>query len=314
MSNRGIAAAVHAKLLKKVHTGWFVDSESWGSQYAEGRHLIQVVAAHEQMRGGDCAYVLDSAAVLWELPLFRRTPTRVHLGGAHVDGRTRADTEGQGTRAGVARHEVKIAEEDLTYVDGIPCTTLERTVYDMMRSASREAGLSIADAALRRAAWDPAEHRYDEDAADRWRASLRERVARNSGARGIRRARTMVEFADGRAELPGESVSRLYLRDLGFAPPRLQVAIPGPNGRDYFVDFGLDDVDAWGEFDGVGKYVGPSMTHGREALKVLAAEKERQDWIHGTTHRISARWGTPDIASAATLGARLASFHLRPPR
>lgn len=37
----------------------------------------------------------------------------------------------------------------------------------------------------------------------------------------------MAEFADGRAQLPGESVSRLYLDDLGFARPRLQVPFDG---------------------------------------------------------------------------------------
>ena len=93
----------------------------------------------------------------------------------------------------------------------------------------------------------------------------------------------------------------------------MQVCVPGPRGSTYFVDFGLDDVPAWGEFDGTGKYTDPAMMAG-VGYGPLAAEKEREDWIRGTTHRPFARWGMPHIASAATLGGRLAAFQISPRR
>ena len=146
-----------------------------------------------------------------------------------------------------------------------------------------------------------------------WRSRLRERIARHPGARGIRQARWVVDFADGRAELPGESVSRLYLVDLGFSPPRLQVPFAGPAGRIYRIDFGLDDVQTWGEFDGVGKYFDPQMLRERSSREALRAEKEREDWIRGRSQWRFARWGSQHISSAAALGSRLRSFGITPP-
>ena len=103
---------------------------------------------------------------------------------------------------------------------------------------------------------------WDEDAVDRWRRSMARASIRASGARGIRQARWVIRFADGRAQLPGESVSRLQLVRLGFRTPQLQVPVAGPAGRTYFVDFGLDDVHAFGEFDGKDKYLDEAMRRG----------------------------------------------------
>ena len=312
LSNRAIARDLAAGALHKVHTGWFVRSADLKGLHTEERHLLSVVAAHKQMRYGGAAFVLQSAAALWQLPLFRTAVQRVHVGGPSVDGRNCGRPKESMSRPLVARHEVALPATDRAEVDGIPCTSLERTVFDLMRLASREAAVSVADAALRRVAWDSEGRNYGADTAAEWRALMDKRIRDSAGARGIRQARFVVRFADGRSHLPGESVSRLYLHDLGFAPPRLQVPISGPNGVDYLVDFGLDDVDAWGEFDGAGKYIDDDKTGGRSPLEVLKAEKQRQDWIHGRTGRRFVRWGNEHLRDAATLGARLAEFHIRP--
>ncbi len=297
-----------------MHTGWFVAADEVRGLHSEDRHLLSVVAAHEQTRDGTAAFVLHSAAVLWQLPIFRTKLHRVHIGGTKVDGRNCGLPKEQMSRPLVARHEVALSESDLAEVDGIPCTSLGRTVFDLARLASREAAVSITDAALRRVAWDSTTRTYDAAADTEWHVAMDKRIDGSMGARGIRQARFILPFADGRADLPGESVSRLYLHDLGFAPPRLQVPIAGPHGADYLVDFGLDDVDAWGEFDGTGKYIDADKAGDRTPLGVLRDEKQRQDWIHGRTGRRFARWGHEHISSAATLGERLAAFHIRPPR
>ena len=46
---------------------------------------------------------------------------------------------------------------------------------------------------------------------------------------------------------------------------------------------------------------------------VLLHEKQREDWIRGTTQRRYGRWGTAHLALGA-LRTRLASFHIHPPR
>src|SRR5690606_6893790 len=109
-----------------------------------------------------------------------------------------------------------IPGSDLCEVDGILCTTRERTVFDLVRLSTREAGISVADAALRQVAWTSRSWTYDTPAADEWHEVMWARAERAAGARGIRRARFILPFADGRAQLPGESVSRLYLDDMGF--------------------------------------------------------------------------------------------------
>ena len=123
----------------------------------------------------------------------------------------------------------------------------------------------------------------------------------------------MIEFADGRAQLPGESVSRLQLVRLGFARPRLQVPVAGPHGQTYWVDFGLDDVDALGEFDGKGKYLDEAMRDGLSLEAVLLEEKKREDWIRGRTQRRFARWSNEHLGTPELLAARLAAFGIRPP-
>lgn len=53
----------------------------------------------------------------------------------------------------VLHHEVEVAAADRTQIGGIPCTTLERTGYDIIRTTQRETAMAAADAALRLAAW-----------------------------------------------------------------------------------------------------------------------------------------------------------------
>lgn len=91
------------------------------------------------------------------------------------------------------------------------------------------------------------------------------------------------------------------------------MAVPKAGSGHYFVDFGLDDVHALGEFDGRTKYVDGRYTVDRTADQIFDQEKQREDWIRGVTGLPLVRWGWSDISSAATLGARLAAFGIRPP-
>lgn len=304
---RTIAAHVRHDRLHRVDRGWYVDGASWREWSSEDRHLIRVIAAQRRRADGEGGGVFShaSAAVLWGLPLARCEPERVHVSGAATNGHVRAG------EPAVARHEVVVAEDDTAAVGGIRCTSLARTVADVLRSSSEETGISLLDAALRAVAGGGGAGRYDETAAEALRGEVARRL--RPGARGVRRARALLAIGDGRAHLPGESISRLYLLRIGFAPPRLQVPIDGPRGTRYFADFGLDDAGVWGEFDGRAKYLDPTVRGtdvGVEAA--LLAEKDREDWIRGTTGRRLVRWNGQDIRDAGTLRARLAAFRVFP--
>ncbi|WP_020387503.1 hypothetical protein [Kribbella catacumbae] len=69
--------------------------------------------------------------------------------------------------------------------------------------------------------------------ADRW--AIRAASAEHEGRPGIRQASEILQYADRRAESPGESWLRLRLIDAGFGQPQLQFRVKGPS-RDYRID------------------------------------------------------------------------------
>ncbi|MGO4681092.1 hypothetical protein [Microbacterium sp. 2MCAF23] len=301
-TDRDLASAVRDRTLHQLRRGWYVDVGVWKVMWPEQRHLIEVVAAAREARG---PIVMShvSAAVLWGLPLYRMAPDRVHI--------TSSVPQRASSNVRVERHVAPLGSFDTSVISGIRCTSLSRTVFDLARSMPLEAAVSAADAAERMMALRGRER--DLDAVESWQAGLAQRLEEAAGARGIRQARWVADFADGRAQLPGESVSRLRLHRLGFAAPRLQVGVPAPDGQMYFVDFGLDDVRAFGEFDGETKYRDEAMRSGRSIEDVLLAEKQREDWIRGRTQRRMARWGSSHIRTDEGLARRLGSFGICPP-
>lgn len=307
-TGRRLTAAVAEGTLIRLHRGCYVPGDVWRAEFAEGRHLLRIAATEAPRRGGDPVVSHVSAAVLWGLPLYRLEPPLVHLSGVRADGHTLSG------RPGIARHEIPVADADRTELDGLPCTSLARTLADVIRSTPLAPALCMADAALRRTAWDDSRRAYDQRAAASFLDEVRRHMERHPRARGVRRGRHVVGLADGRAQLPGESVSRLRLIELGFHVAGLQTPVPGPDGGDYYVDFDLAEAGAWGEFDGEGKYTHLAAAQNRTLEEVLLAEKRREDWIRGTTDRRMPRWGSEHIVSAAALGARLASFHVFSPR
>ncbi|WP_194397491.1 type IV toxin-antitoxin system AbiEi family antitoxin domain-containing protein [Microbacterium atlanticum] len=305
-TERQLRTLVDRGELTRVRSGFYARASHLSGLHVEERHLLDVVAADAARRGGDVVFSSISAAVAHGLPLFGIRPDRVHVAGPRTDAVARP-------RAGLAHHAVQLSDGDKVVLDGLPCTSLARTVFDLARTVPRGTAVAAADAALRAVAWHAGDRVYDEYAAEAFRSGLLDRLAKAAGSRGVRQARFIVAFADGRAQLPGESISRLHLHDLGFAPPRLQVPFRGPRGEDWAVDFGLDDADAWGEFDGKGKYTDPAFLRGRTPEQAVLEEKYREDWIRGTSNRRFARWGIAHVGSAADLARRLAAFHISPP-
>lgn len=297
--SRRVNRELESGYLTRVRSGVYIRSADVASLTVEDRIVVRAraLALVATTRPVFCGI---TAAVLQGMPCLRD------------DGRLHVLTAAARAGAGpdIVRHRGLLEAQHYVDLDGLRCTPLAQTVVDVARGESRETAVSVADAALREQAFTPPGS-YDVEEAERFREAALTWASRTT--RGRRAAERILLFADGRAQRAGESISRLRLHDLGFAPPSLQVPVAGPNGTTYWVDFGLDDVDAWGEFDGRIKYRGLAGGAGRSPFEVMDAEKKREDWIRGTTQRRLVRWGWEDIRDAATLGRRLRAFGVDPP-
>jgi hypothetical protein len=178
-------------------------------------------------------------------------------------------------RLGSARrvhlHRATLAAQDVTVIDGTFVTSAARTVVDEARHRSTAAAVAAMDAAL---------HRRLTTVAD-----IEAVILRCWNWPGIRRANRAVRLADGRAESPLESVSRLVIGWLRLPPPDLQPTIRAGDGHMCGrLDFYWDAFGVAGEADGRGKY--------QDRDDAYPAEKERQESMEdlGVTF---ARWGWP---------------------
>ncbi|WP_309065788.1 hypothetical protein [Microbacterium sp.] len=297
------ASAIEGDLVR-VRPGVFALGEEWQRARPEGL-VVARARALTLTASEPPVFSHETAAAIHALPLFRPDPLRVHIS---------LDSRRPGACTGTVRHRAELRDDEVVEVDGLRVTSLSRTVADVARTASRERAVVVADAALRRAAGGPQQDDYDLEEAAAFCAVVR--TIANRSAHGSARAERVLAFADGRAQLPGESISRIRLVQLGFHGIRLQVRVPGPNGDPYFVDFGGDGDDGFwlGEFDGRTKYADADMRRGRSPARVVEAEKFREDWIRGVTRAPMARWGWTHIDTPEALGTRLRAFGIRPPR
>ena len=119
------------------------------------------------------------------------------------------------------------------------------------------------------------------------------------GARLVARA---IEMADGRAENPGESFSRVVLVRVGLPPDDLQVPMWDDEGLIGYSDFGW--VGVYGELDGGRKYglYDPAMDE-HAAKLVVWREKKREDRMR--VQREVVRWGIADLYRPKVLRGRV---------
>ena len=284
-----------AASLTTVRTGVCALSTEWQELFGEGRLRTRAHAVAIRTENADTANSHTTAAALHELPLFRTRTDRVHLivPGLH----TRKNS------TDVVRHHLPLDEDDVEVIDGLRATTLERTVYDVIRTTSLETAVVCFDAALRRIAWDDDSHEYDHAAASVLREAIIGRISRGTGARGIRQARFVASFADGRAQLPGESVSRLWMWQLGVADPELQYRVELGGGKFALLDFAWPELGRWAEFDGEVKYHDPEMLGGRTSDEVMADQAQREQAVRRATGWSADRWGfvrMPSLDAFAT--------------
>lgn len=232
------------------------------------RHALLARGAILATDGAAAYACLGSAALLHGLARLGSSPQRVRLYRAR--GRPWRDSE-------VAVLTCGLPDAHVTEVDNVPCTTAARTVVDIARWVSPRGGTVIADSALRVGVQRRDLQTVARDCA-RWP--------------GVRKAREVLAFADGRAASPLESVSRVVFREVGLPPPELQwtVAWDQWGNPRIIVDFCWPEFGVVGEADGLLKYdqeIDPEGTS-------LRAEKLRQEEIEGLGY-IVVRWTWDDI-------------------
>lgn len=136
---------------------------------------------------------------------------------------------------------------------------------------------------------------------------LVEQVARrrdDNARRGVARIEAVAAFADGRAESPKESESRVLIAELGFAAPDLQVEVFDQDGLAGRADFGWEHVKVLGEYDGKGKYFDDRLSGGLTPEQVVWNEKRREDRLRAAGFRV-VRWDAEDLADPWQLAAKL---------
>jgi hypothetical protein len=239
------------------------------------RHRLAVHAAFVDLTDGAVASH-GSAAVLHGLPTWEVPLKRVQV--------TRARNYGGRKENLVHVRVARLDPDEITLVEGIPVTTLTRTVVDLARALPFEPAVSVGDAAL-------ASHNTEPDA-------LIDSLRRSTRRPGCVRAR------DGRAESVGESRSRVAIHRAGLLTPVLQWEVREEQGRLLGrTDFGWPDWRVVGEFDGRIKY-GRLLKPGMDVSEVVYQEKLREDDLRAEGLTV-VRWRWSDLSSFAHKAAQL---------
>lgn len=242
---RTIRTQLHSGAWTQLGGGRYVVTARWAEADLTDRHRMRALAA-----GLNRALVIhrESAACVYRFPVLT-TPGRV-----------------------AARHPSEFAANQLTTTCDVRVTKPVATVIDCARFLGEEAGLVVADGALRLQAVAPHElTNYSQELVN---------------VRGREAACFVSREMDGRAESALESISRYRLLAAGVPRPELQQTLL----RKYRVDFLWRAQKIIGEADGLAKY-GSDEKAIRANLK---AERVRERELQDAGYSI-VRWMWDDI-------------------
>ncbi|WP_132428492.1 hypothetical protein [Pseudonocardia endophytica] len=283
MSEDDVRRALRTGEIAPLRPGAYLDATDPRWRDADERHRALTEATYAQLAPGAVVSHV-SAAVRHRLPVWG-----VPLGTVHISRDRRS-----GGRAGrrLRSYATSLASDEIVLVDGLPTTSVARTVVDVARSTPFETAVAIADAALHTEVVDAHE--------------LAAAVLAAGGRRGAGRARSVIAFADARADGPGESRARVRMDVLGVAHPVLQHRFDDARGRHVgTVDFWWPREGIIGEFDGMEKY-GRSLRPGEKLGDAVMREKRREDALRAQPGvRTVVRWTWDEIADFDAVAARL---------
>ena len=279
LSPREIQAMCRAGELQRVRRGAYATPLPNGAGLAE-RHRRLVRATAPQLVDG-AVISHGSAAILHGLPVWESAVQRVHV--------TRDRRGGSRRRAWVEVHGLPLAESEIVPVDGLLATSLARTAVDLARTVTFDRAVAAMDRAL---------------ALGLTAEELAAALSSASRRPGMARARRVAAFADGRAESPGESLSRVRLHELRLPAPELQFDVVDDLG--YLVgrsDFAWVAQRTLGEFDGRVKY-GRGLDPGDTAENAVYREKLREDALRDLGWQV-VRWVWADLSRPQAIADRV---------
>lgn len=220
---------------------------------ARGRARARAAAVHRQLRATH-TFSHETAALLWGCALWR-LPGRTHVTQSYrASGQAAAD---------LARHAGDPARLDRTVRDGLPVTSMGRTIVDCALTMHPLEALVIADSA-RRLGLDLV----------RAREQLAARPTRN----GRSRAGWVLDHADGGADSPWETWLRYVCLRAGLPRPVTQAPVHTPRGL-YHCDLGWPEHEVFAEFDGRVKYRDDGVRPGHDGSRELLREKARYEAV-----------------------------------
>lgn len=288
---RSLARSAERGELVQLRRGVYVEEPAWKGLPPEAQHLLRLRALLEHV---DRPLVVShwSAAVVHGLPA-----PRGRLAWLDVT----VPPDSSRVLAGVRARAALLPADDVVVVNGLPVTSVERTVLDVASTASFGEAVAVADAAL---------HAVPVGARPATLELFRGRWERMQGRRASRRVPRVLDFADGDIESPGESISRVTMHIIGLPRPVLQQEFRDRYGLAGRADFYFPDEDVIGEMDGKGKYLDPQLNKG-DAARVVLKEKEREDRLRALV-RGFVRWGWAEAGDPVRLGAKLAAAGVHP--
>lgn len=240
--------------MQRLRGGWYSTPPATALMLAEAavRACSGSVLSHHSAALIHDLTVLGPAPGLPRLTL--RPGNQTYVSGAHI-------------------HRATLDPVDVVDVNGIPATSVARTLVDLARHQPFRTGVVSIDAALNK------QQVTEIDLFD---------VARRCwNWPGIRRALRAIAARDSRAESPLESISRLTLAWLGLPPPEPQLVVRDGTGRFIArVDFGWRGFGVVGECDGLSKYTDPGALRAekvrQESLEQLGLVVVRWTWADAT--------------------------------
>jgi hypothetical protein len=234
----------------------YVSAETYAACDDREKHLLLARAALDSQLG-EAVLTGVSAAALHGFALHDQDLSEVHL--------LRLDQVKPHHAASTSHHAVTlpVADHDITAVDGVRAVSAARAVWEVACRSSLEGGVVTADSALH---LDP-----------RLIGPIGELASQFAYVPGSGQGRKAIKLADGRAESPGESVTRVQFYRYRIPMPELQYAVVNHRGEVAGeADFYWEDARHLGEFDGKVKYL-KFLRPGESPSDCVFREKRRED-------------------------------------
>lgn len=280
LTRRELDAVLAEGEVRWLRHGWYGRARSKGpvEQWERIQHDHRDALQLALRRHPDHVASHTSGAVVHDLAVSLSSETPVDLTATTTAPCSRRE-------GGVVLHHSDSLQDEVTVVDGVPVTSLARTVVDYLRQRSLPTGLALLDDVLRRELVDLEEIRAVLDQQVRWV--------------GRPKALAALHLADPTRESWGESFSFGRLHLLGVPIPLHQVNIYDLDGT------WLARVDGlWphrgvvGEADGLTKYFLRGCDDSRSTEEVvlghLAHEQQRQRRVEDLGFSF-VRWSVPEV-------------------